>query len=130
MKAALAVLLFTLTVAAAARPGWLGIAYTVHSESGSGWLYIRGIAPKSPAERADLRPGDLVIAIDGRPVRFQQDVDVLRYLATIRPDQSIALTIIREQKQRVIHAIAAQMSAETYERWKYNFELATKKRRH
>ena len=30
---------------------------------------IRGIAPRSPAAKAGLRPGDRLIAISGHPIR-------------------------------------------------------------
>ena len=50
----------------AARPPrpWLGL-YATETEDG---VVVMGLADKGPAERADLRPGDLLTEVAGEPV--------------------------------------------------------------
>lgn len=45
------------------RP-WLG----VFAQEMENHVVIVGVSPKGPAARAELRPGDLILAIDGKPV--------------------------------------------------------------
>jgi S1-C subfamily serine protease len=44
------------------RRGWLGIEL----EREQGGIVVKGVVPDSPAERAGVRPGDRVVAVDGR----------------------------------------------------------------
>ncbi|HYI12164.1 MAG TPA: PDZ domain-containing protein [Thermoanaerobaculia bacterium] len=109
------------------RPGFLGFGYTVHKTKASdatGWLYVRGVAPGSPAERASLKVQDLVTSIDGKPIAFSSDADVLLLLAEVRPGQKVRLTTLRNQQKREVTLTAAAMTDAIYARWKENFELA------
>jgi 2-alkenal reductase len=69
--------------------------------------YVVGLTAGGPAEQAGLRAdsstgagrvngdGDLIIAIDGRPVRVQSDL--LSYLINhARPGQAVTLTVVRQ----------------------------------
>lgn len=54
---------------------------------GRGWGFpiVRGVRPGSPAERAGLRDGDLILELAGRPLA-EKDADWLqRELAAGRP---------------------------------------------
>lgn len=42
--------------------------------SGAG-AYVEGVDAGSPAERAGLRPGDIIVQINGNPINNQSDVD-------------------------------------------------------
>lgn len=92
---------------------WLGIAGTAITPelaerlqlgSLSGVL-VSEVTPGSPADRAGLRPlsvtqsgrtlpGDVITAVDGRPVRSVDDIS--RYLETKRPGDEVTLTVWRE----------------------------------
>ena len=41
---------------------------------GDGQVFVRGVAPGSDADRAGLRPGDIILQADRRPVRSVADV--------------------------------------------------------
>jgi S1-C subfamily serine protease len=52
----------------AARP-WVGL----YSHDAGGAVVVMDVAPGGPAEAADLRPGDVILAVGGRPVTSLAD---------------------------------------------------------
>lgn len=80
-------------------------------------LYVTGVQPGSPAERAGLRAGDeatdlrglqaggdLIIAIDGRPVKNYDDL--MRYLVSNKgPGDEIILTVLRGEERLEVSVI-------------------------
>lgn len=56
-------------------------------------VLITGVADNSPASRAKLNPGDLIIAVNGGPVRSAADVD--RILENAHVGDTLALEIAR-----------------------------------
>ena len=60
-------------------------------------VLVTGTEPGSPARRADLLPGDLVLALDGAPV---PDVDTLHRMLTEQcVGQPVTLTVVRLTRQ-------------------------------
>jgi S1-C subfamily serine protease len=63
----------------------------------SGAVLVTGVEAGSPAQRAGLREGDLLVALDGRDLA---DVDVLHRLLTERPiGQPAIVTVIRRTQK-------------------------------
>ncbi|MDE2889112.1 MAG: trypsin-like peptidase domain-containing protein [Gemmatimonadota bacterium] len=60
-------------------------------------VLITGVADNSPASRAKLNPGDLIIAVNGRPVRSADDVE--RILENVYVGDDLALEIVRGRLQ-------------------------------
>lgn len=48
------------------RP-WIGVE--VERDSASGFSRVKNVMPGSPAERAGIRPGDLILRVGGQPAR-------------------------------------------------------------
>ena len=61
-------------------------------------VFVGAVSPGSPAALADLKAGDIVVKVDGRPVASPQDVVAL--LAAAAPGQSVRLGVIHEGELR------------------------------
>ena len=57
-------------------PGWIGVKteQTLATGSDHAGRLLTGVAAGSPAERAGLRIGDVILTIDGHPARRQNDI--------------------------------------------------------
>jgi outer membrane protein assembly factor BamB len=55
------------------RPGWIGIHIADAVRPGGG-VVIRGVLYTTPAQRAGLRNGDIIVAFEGSPVRNCQEL--------------------------------------------------------
>jgi Do/DeqQ family serine protease len=64
---------------------------------------VTQVTAGSPAERAGLRSGDVIIAIDGRAVRNADDVR--NRIGLLRVGQKVALQVMRNGKSRTLHAV-------------------------
>jgi S1-C subfamily serine protease len=67
-------------------------------------LLIRDVAEDSPAARADLARGDLIVAAAGQPVRSADDLAAALRAAA----DTIELTVIRGTDERTIQVAFGQ----------------------
>jgi serine protease Do len=56
-------------------------------------IFITAVDPESPAAKAGLRPGDLIIGINSR--RLQESGELHRFLERSSPNTPLALTLLR-----------------------------------
>jgi len=99
--------------------GQLGVgvqALTSDLASGLGLKEVRGVlvnsvAPGSPADRAGLRNGDVITAIDGHPV--DEPNSLRNRVATTAPDSRVRLSIIRDGKEQQVNAKLGELTAES-----------------
>jgi S1-C subfamily serine protease len=75
---------------------WLGVSIRGLNRDGGGVMVV-GVAQGGPAAQAGLRPGDVIVAIDQRPVKT--DRDLLTYLNDKRSGTQVQLTVEREGKR-------------------------------
>jgi Do/DeqQ family serine protease len=84
--------------------GWIGveaqeitaeIAESFRLSSTQGAL-IRSVLPGGPAERAGLKPGDVLVAIEGNPVKDPNSM--LNLVAALVPGKPAAIRLLREHK--------------------------------
>jgi serine protease Do len=96
--------------------GWLGvviqeitpeIAETIGVKEG---ILISQVAPGSPAEKAGLKVGDIIVAVDGEKVREVRDLQ-FKIMKT-PPGTEVTLTIIRGGKEQTIKAKVGEMPEE------------------
>ena len=64
------------------RPGWLGIRFDKTAQDAApGKIEVQGFVADSPAEKAGVHPGDLILKVDGRDVAsLDQVMDAAFYL--------------------------------------------------
>jgi Do/DeqQ family serine protease len=95
--------------------GWLGVAAqpvtpavreALRLEEQKGAL-IAGIAPDSPASRAGLRPGDIIVGIGGEPVETASQLSLR--VAELGPDKRVPVTIVRDGQRRELNATLSQL---------------------
>jgi serine protease Do len=82
--------------------GWLGVSVEdvgagLSSHAG---VEIAGVAPSGPARRAGLRPGDLVLAVDGNKV--DSTSGLIRAVAEKPPGTTVQLTVRREGREMTV----------------------------
>ena len=103
--AVVAVLLCLAALNIAGRAAWSEMEDGVLWAASTGDLTAREIAPGSPAERAGLRAGDVLMAIDRKPVDSIDDVVAALHTAT--DGQALSYTVLRMQSQELISVAVA-----------------------
>lgn len=127
MKLLAALLLALPLLAADKLQGTLGLGYTVHNaEKGTlrQWLFVRGVMPGGAAEKAGVRAQDLIVAVNGKPLAYADDVALLDFFATIREGDRVKLKLVRGHEKRDVTVVAAPMTPEQRALWQQNYELA------
>ncbi len=89
---------------------WIGVRGTTASQTnarpsarGQG-LRVRSVWPGSPAAKAGLAPGDVVVSLDGRPVESREDFDTA--LASVAPGKALGVVYRREGVERTARVTA------------------------
>jgi regulator of sigma E protease len=78
--------------------GDIGVLPNVHP-------HVRSVSPGEPAEKAGIKPGDVVVAVNGEPISFSGQ---LKEVIAKHPAQTITLTILRNGQQQTISATPAK----------------------
>ena len=77
----------------------LAEAYKLPKPEGS---LINQVTPKSPAEKAGLKSGDVILKINGSSI--SRTSDLLNVLNRVAPSQTVQLEVLRDDKVRTISA--------------------------
>jgi Do/DeqQ family serine protease len=97
--------------------GWLGVgiqpltpelakSFGVSAEEG---ILVNQVMPKGPAEAAGLKTGDLILSLDGKPVKDPRQLQ--RIIAEAEVGKSLELTILREKEKRTLKVQVGEMPA-------------------
>lgn len=91
------------------RRGWLGV-HVIGDPNRRFSAPVIGLVDKdSPAEKAGLRPGDLITEINNRPILTDQEA--LTQVAALAPGSKIEIKFRRGNRSLVAHATLAERSA-------------------
>src|SRR5215207_9274571 len=99
VSAAFRRVVFTLVTEGRVRRAYLGVVVESRQARGEfgGGAGVRNIAPNSPAERAGVKPGDVIVGLKGEPVRSNDDLLNLLDESSIGRDAT--LRVLRGNKE-------------------------------
>jgi Do/DeqQ family serine protease len=97
--------------------GWLGVSiqpltselaksFGVGADEG---ILVSQVMPGSPAEKAGLKTGDLIIGMDGKPVKDPRQLQ--RVIAEAEIGKTLEVTILREKEKRTVKIQVGEMPA-------------------
>lgn len=64
--------------------------------------FVQSVEPGNAADEAGIRPGDVIVAVDGKEVTAAQSLSYL--IANRNPGERLAMALIREGKRMTVHA--------------------------
>jgi len=71
---------------------------------------VSAIEPKSPADKAGIKPGDVILAVDGRAV--ENSIDLPRIIGESRPGTAVNLKVWRQGETRELRASLGEIPPE------------------
>ncbi len=92
--------------------GWLGVTVEeVTPDNAKGvtrGAFVSDVLKASPAEKAGIRKGDVIIAIDGDRV---QNTAAMRFqISEVMPGNTIKVKVLRDGKEKVLSVVAGDLS--------------------
>ncbi len=78
----------------------LAVAFGLKQQRGA---VVTQVEPGTPAERAGLQPGDIIVEVNGRPV--QGSSDVRNSVGLLRIGQKVEMKILRGDERKTIRAV-------------------------
>jgi Do/DeqQ family serine protease len=73
-------------------------------------VLVNSVDPDGPAERAGIRTGDIIIAVNG--VRVDDANSLRNYIAGSAPGTEVTLTILRDGREQRMHARLTELPAD------------------
>jgi serine protease Do len=97
--------------------GWVGVgiqpltpelakSFALRADEG---ILVNQVMPKSPAEAAGLKTGDLILNVDGKPVKDPRELQ--RIIAETEIGKSLDLTILRDNSKKTVKVQVGEMPA-------------------
>jgi len=81
--------------------GWVGIRFDAVGQS----VVVADVYRSGPAHRGGVRPGDVVVAVDGAPVSGGR---LARAASELSPGQMLRLTVVRDGTEHALTVVAGQ----------------------
>jgi serine protease Do len=78
-----------------------------------GGAIISSVVPGSPADKAGLKRGDIILEMEGKPVKNATDLSTK--VAESAPGSKVAFTVLRKEKEITITALLAELESEEAE---------------
>lgn len=104
------------------KEGWLGVyTQTVDKEMAEAFklakdygTVVNQVVDESPAEKAGLKRNDIIIAMNGEPVR--DDTDLIDMVSEAGADESATFTVVRDGKEMTLTAILGDREDQSNDR--------------
>ncbi|WP_291011604.1 DegQ family serine endoprotease [Hydrogenophaga sp.] len=74
---------------------------------------VRGVEPNSPAAKAGVEPGDIIVKFDGKPI--DKSVDLPRLVGNTKPGNKSSMTVFRRGAERNLSIVVAELEPERTE---------------
>lgn len=84
--------------------GWIGIRFDAVGQS----VVVADVYRSGPADRGGVRPGDVVVSVDGAPV---SGVGLARAASALAPGQTLRLTVVRNGAEHPLTVVASRRPA-------------------
>ena len=85
-----------------------GLAESFKLDSPNGAL-VSSVAPGGAADKAGLRPGDVVLALDDQPI--ERSGDLAAMIGKSKPGDRVVLDVVRQGKRQQLRAVLAELPA-------------------
>jgi len=95
--------------------GWVGVV--LEREKPTDDFTVSTVIPDSPAEKAGIRPGDILVAINGVKVSEIKDERLSSTCKDRKPGDSVTYTIRRDDADRELNMTLAPMPAKVLARY-------------
>ncbi len=82
--------------------GWFGMKLHAAARDDEGRIVRLGVCavvPGGPAAEAGVRAGDALLALDGEPVRFRDEVEAMRWFGSREPGSRVTLLVQRGNRR-------------------------------
>lgn len=87
---------------------WMGIVPTPVPEAlvvqleldGNPGILVRAVGPNSPAKKAGILPYDILLQVNGKPIRVSEDI--IKSISANKPGDSVDVDIIRGSKRQTL----------------------------
>jgi serine protease DegQ len=99
--------------------GWIGVesqditpeladSFGLGKSSGA---IIAGVVSGGPADRAGIRPGDILLTVDGKQVSNTNDM--LNLIAQLEPERKTRMTVMRKNRQATLDVVVGKRPRQT-----------------
>jgi len=92
------------------KRGWLGV-YLVSGNPSKG-ITIRSVVTNSPAKKAGLKEGDVLISINGKSI--SQVSDVSRIVRSMSPEKTVRIEVVRNNLMKKFLVKMGELGSEKY----------------
>lgn len=108
-----------------ARKAWLGMGLVLRKgPDAKPFVYVAAVPPGTPAAKAGMAAGDVITAIDRKPIAFRDDLDLMEFVASLKPGQIVRFQVTRAGKGRTISLKAGELPADYEARTRESMERA------
>jgi serine protease DegQ len=94
--------------------GWIGVepqditlelaeSFGLTKKSGA---IIAGVLKDGPADQAGIRPGDILLAVEGKPVT--DTTDLLNLIADLAPGAKAKMTVMRKNNEAMVEVVVGK----------------------
>jgi C-terminal processing protease CtpA/Prc len=90
--------------------GWVGITYQADEKTGQ--VMVQRVVAGSPAEKAGLQEDDVLVAMDGVPIRKDNEKALAEIRKTWKPGKSVRYTIRRGGEAKQIRIVLGDWPAD------------------